>query len=1462
MASYKYRELPTFESEVVAEEEAGDLKQARNLQGVGQGVGEYEKLKALFEEANKLTDDDILKDSYQKARDFLRQKPGSKPGDLVKVGKSIYEELKFRHSVKLEDAQKRLRELEGPRNRWEQVLEGAGEATGKLGKLGLEGARAFAGSPVGEPVVDLGKKALGILGVLGRTTQGMKAGEMEYLKGEGYEPISREELAAAEARVEGLKSNWGDITTKKEGTFPFIAQEMQSREQPKIRMGGKRKEAVGVLDTLKSVPTVLSSGYEAAMGGISTDVQVQQKLEDLSKFYGDEAYRLATEEYGKGSPEELIVGRAKQIYATLLASDDMATAINHPQLSQLGYEIVGDVLPINVPGAAIKATKLAAKGGVGVARKLAPEAVAGAEELAGAGLGAVRKAGYHVFSRDPHLAGLEDLGEIGAQIGAVGRAARDAGQVSEEGAKALSQQIIVPLRKIKNAEGQAQLWRVADGTLPPESLSPKLRSIYEQYRAGIDEFFEVRRANGGMQDIRKGTVVEAQKIDKYAPHVKRSAMFSDDPAYQALEAEAVAAGFKDFEQLAMVMAGDPVERAAIRGVAKLEEVSETTRKLARFLYSEDEAVARSAWYRVKGQTGSEMARTEFGKFVPWEENLYNQASRRILKDVPAVGRAAELTDLADGMRDLGLSFEFGEPLTKAAARRLAKATSAVNKTEAEVARVTALHGGLLKQAAAYSDELEKIPGVGVSKVRGSVLREAQLANQAKALRKLTTQLPAEKRAMLTGLNKLYKKADDLVAAKGRLSSDIRKLQFEPAGVGPKTGSKELLAAKTAGPSKELRIINQQMVALQKELRAAEAAFTTGSDKISKQIVQTSHELINTKSMLGVRQAETGALMRAAKKSPELSGKLDTTVGFMRKVQSKLRVAQRRLAKRQEAFKIRQNDFLAARARRMDLVGFKKARTVVDAKGFARIVDPQTGVELAELSPEAAKEVTRLTTKPGMPFVPKRILWERHIAEQANMLFPAKVIGAGKEASAKAFAKVVGATWKQTGAPAMSIWRNGVLVLGGGQRYAFMNVTDNLARSFTAGGVSTLNPRLHMQTWRIVTHNMRNKSSSLLTKPIVLRDGTKITEGAVLDMLRKHGLIGQGRLKVGADMSSRGGWGLLNPLVATAKGVETVSKPLWALVGAFDDAMKAITFLNVVKKWSPSGIAEAVELTSKQAGNFRRISQIESTFFKQVMPFYVWDKYSKPFWLKTFIKNPERLVPFERAREHAEKYFGDSSGWNADIPAYARYTGFTAPEEQQMGIPPGSFSVFRFDQPNAVLSDLASFSGESSMMPAPFVYMGLRLWLGYDPITKQRIPEGETFWPSLADAQLQQGAKISRIRHMLLTSPYEQGHGLGRVLYNIFGKPSDPLLTIAQTYWDAGEYDHAISIGKRFGVSRSLGLPELGVVHFLQSLGYDVDVQSLGSPIFPTYNVDLSGNVAREARGAAQQPKGMQRLFKE
>ena len=436
---YKYRELPSLETAVISAEESDEEKFGKTLQTLGQAIGTYEATKAKYEEWKKLTDRDLARNAYNQAKEiFDRKGTPYNEEDLVKTGKTIFNELKFRHQTKLSETEKILKETEGPRTRWEQIQNKAGELGSETLDAGLKGARAVAGSKVGSTAIDVGKVALSIPTAIGRGIQGIKAEELQQRKGVGYAPISREELAAMEANEQEAPSPLADLAIKagEIAASPFTlfpgGEELKQAILPgrkKFRVGGQSKQEASVLESIRGIPGLLKTGVKAAVEGISTEEQMSSKFEDLSKFYSNESIRLAQEEFGPGASEEAIAGRAKQIYSTLVKSDEYSFGLDHPQLSQLGYELVGDVLPVSLPGAAIKAVKLGAGAVVKGAEKVAPKATATAIEGITKAAGKAKQAGYAVFSRDAALADLDDLGELGDQIGSVIRAAKDSGQV-------------------------------------------------------------------------------------------------------------------------------------------------------------------------------------------------------------------------------------------------------------------------------------------------------------------------------------------------------------------------------------------------------------------------------------------------------------------------------------------------------------------------------------------------------------------------------------------------------------------------------------------------------------------------------------------------------------------------------------------------------------------------------------------------------------------------------------------------------------------------------------------------------------------------------------------------------------------------------------------------------------------------------------------------------------------------
>ena len=222
----------------------------------------------------------------------------------------------------------------------------------------------------------------------------------------------------------------------------------------------------------------------------------------------------------------------------------------------------------------------------------------------------------------------------------------------------------------------------------------------------------------------------------------------------------------------------------------------------------------------------------------------------------------------------------------------------------------------------------------------------------------------------------------------------------------------------------------------------------------------------------------------------------------------------------------------------------------------------------------------------------------------------------------------------------------------------------------------------------------------------LGDGSSLPMGTILKTMDDFGMLHQGQAKYAFDVAAGKG-----PLAAAARLIDTVGKKTGAqwLASKTDDFQKFGAFAGWLLKHgemnkagtglSTRSLHKGLEFTTKYAGNYNRLTDVEKTLMRELFTFYSWNRFILPHLVRQIFENPQRLAAFEKVRsiiEYNNKHSAPTTG--RAVPEFIwKQRGFTAQPHMQPRPGEGApheFGMTVLEMPLSSLSVLGGgFRGE-------------------------------------------------------------------------------------------------------------------------------------------------------------------------
>lgn len=256
-------------------------------------------------------------------------------------------------------------------------------------------------------------------------------------------------------------------------------------------------------------------------------------------------------------------------------------------------------------------------------------------------------------------------------------------------------------------------------------------------------------------------------------------------------------------------------------------------------------------------------------------------------------------------------------------------------------------------------------------------------------------------------------------------------------------------------------------------------------------------------------------------------------------------------------------------------------------------------------------------------------------------------------------------------PFTTLWRGGNTLLS--PAYYALNTTGAVGLQTVAHGIKALDPRYQIPVIRaaLLSGGLAGPGAeSLRAAKFMLRGGQEASIGQILDVAHKVGVIDASDLKLAMGMDGMG------PINAASRAVQNVVFKFGNIPGlkklsphninrTIDNYQHLSVFMGFLDDMTPRGIARATELTSRFAGDYRRMGAFEKATFREGLGFYGWLRFIVPHIVTQMLENPQRLASFQRLREYIENKNGTNFPvFSQGLPEWSRSFAVTAPSVDQ------------------------------------------------------------------------------------------------------------------------------------------------------------------------------------------------------
>jgi hypothetical protein len=299
------------------------------------------------------------------------------------------------------------------------------------------------------------------------------------------------------------------------------------------------------------------------------------------------------------------------------------------------------------------------------------------------------------------------------------------------------------------------------------------------------------------------------------------------------------------------------------------------------------------------------------------------------------------------------------------------------------------------------------------------------------------------------------------------------------------------------------------------------------------------------------------------------------------------------------------------------------------------------------------------------------------------------------------------------------------------------------------------------------------------------------------------------------------------------------------------------------KLTNRSLAKVLDLTSKYAGNYSRLGELEKGFLRNTIGFYAWSRFILPHMLTQLYENPGRLGAWVKATGGLERYYGANAPFSPEgMPDYMQAWGITAPEQwQPKTYRPGThqFAVMMLETPQAMgfslLPVLSSVFGGQIGNQRAADNLGPLMQMAIELVTRRDIRTGSPL-PPVFDVD---------------SFPEFAASSAGRIATGLFDRPRREWQSLADLYRQQGMPIQEVDLRLRYQVGRTfLGLDNLAMKMAGKqglSVGGLFDPNQPWDPamLIPrfTYLVDpqrTAARVGREAiRGTAYEAYKMENL---
>lgn len=540
--------------------------------------------------------------------------------------------------------------------------------------------------------------------------------------------------------------------------------------------------------------------------------------------------------------------------------------------------------------------------------------------------------------------------------------------------------------------------------------------------------------------------------------------------------------------------------------------------------------------------------------------------------------------------------------------------------------------------------------------------------------------------------------------------------------------------------------------------------------------------------------------------------------------------------------------LRAKEANEELGKAKIAQQAVEAKRVE--LEKTTGLQHTELTGKIKKLAERLGQSPGYLAGSKAIILPTTHAKRIMALAPV-FDAAGVDATKGMLraAKSIGELFSDVIKPINQIWRTTHTVV----RPAFSPANFMSAPGMTAFalGMRAANPQVQANALKGALYAAGVGSKAARAAKMTLKSGEVRTLGELLDLAQKTGVVdtidslmgfsrAEGAAKNAVVKALRAGANATHKAVSfDLPGLRNFAKASPNNIARFGDNYQHLAvFLGALEDTSNLGIAKALDFTAKFAGNYRRLSPIEKSFIKEVVPFYSWLRFISPMLIRQTIENPQRVSKLVSMHQAITRANSQNAPYSENaVSGMLRTTGMPGFDYMQ----PPAFK--EWERTGKIGTELDHRSA-MMIMDTP-----LTLGLGIAAALKTigvRLTGGMPVDPAEGDPRQMLSPLFSMVLDIAAPpkGPDKPVDASENLLHNFIDAPIGPWKDLINLYGDSPEGDLLrlkYSVGRNF-----MGLDNL-VAGLLGSEG-----RSLGGlvPGIKAYPNDPERNVAQNSKRAA------------